>query len=79
VVASNVAGKQLVLSVTRITGWPTGLLRVPQEMMVGEMTKVLHSVRGLQVADGFAGLLHPFIEVPPGTTVQRAESEHVIQ
>ncbi|MFH1625849.1 MAG: MFS transporter [Pseudomonadota bacterium] len=37
-------------------------VREPEEVTVGEMVRVLRGVRGLNVANGFNYLLHPFIE-----------------
>jgi hypothetical protein len=34
----------------------------PDEVAVGQLVRVLRSVRGLNVASGFSGVLHPFIE-----------------
>jgi MFS family permease len=35
----------------------------PEEVAVGEMVRILRSVRGLNVASGFSHLLHPFFEI----------------
>ena len=35
----------------------------PEEIAVGEMFRILRSVRGLNVASGFSILLHPFVEI----------------
>jgi hypothetical protein len=35
----------------------------PEEATVGELVRVLRSVRGMNVATGFNYLLHPFIEI----------------
>jgi Na+/melibiose symporter-like transporter len=39
----------------------------PEEVSVGQMVRVLRSVRGLNVANGFNHLLHPFIEIAKET------------
>jgi len=39
----------------------------PEEVSVGQMVRVLRSVRGLNVANGFNYLLHPFIEIAKET------------
>lgn len=36
----------------------------PQEITVGQMVRILRSVRGLNMTNGFNYLLHPFIEFP---------------
>jgi MFS family permease len=38
-------------------------VREPEEVSVGQMVRILRSVRGLNVATGFNYLLHPFIEI----------------
>jgi MFS family permease len=38
----------------------------PEEVTVGQMVRVLRSIRGLNMATGFNYLLHPFIQGPRG-------------
>ena len=38
-------------------------VREPEEVAVGEMFRILRSVRGLNVASGFSYLIHPFVEI----------------
>jgi MFS family permease len=35
----------------------------PEEVTVGQMVRILRSVRGLAISNGFNSLLHPFIEI----------------
>jgi hypothetical protein len=35
----------------------------PEEVTVGQMVRILRSVRGLTMANGFNSLLHPFVEI----------------
>lgn len=38
----------------------------PEEVTVGQMVRIIRSVRGLNVANGFNFILHPFIEIAGG-------------
>ncbi len=38
-------------------------VREPEEVAVGQLVRILRSVRGLDMANGFNYLLHPFIEI----------------
>jgi MFS family permease len=54
----------LVSTVLRLLGLQLfRYVREPEEVSVGQMVRILRSVRGLNVATGFNYLLHPFIEI----------------
>jgi len=38
-------------------------VREPEEMTVRQMVRVIRSIRGLNMANGFNYLLHPFIDI----------------
>ena len=53
------ASTQLRLSSIQLFKW----VHEPEEATVGELVRVLRSVRGMNVATGFNYLLHPFVEI----------------
>jgi MFS family permease len=46
----------------------------PEEVPMGQLIRVLRNVRGLNYANGFQALLHPFVEVPADDKIVAGES-----
>jgi MFS family permease len=51
----------------------------PEEPTVGQMIRVLRSVRGLNMTNGFNHLIHPFIEVSKRNNKTRKSESHEIE
>ena len=50
------AGIAMMLQILRV-------VREPEEATVGQVFRILRSVRGLNITSGFNALLHPFVEI----------------
>ncbi|MGD9238287.1 MAG: hypothetical protein PVF09_16525, partial [Desulfobacterales bacterium] len=47
----------------------------PEEIPVRQLIRILRNVRGLNAANGFQALLHPFVEAPVPDKVSTGESK----
>lgn len=71
VIARGAVNSKVTLHVSFLISTPLRMLswqffiyvHKPEEVAVGQMVRILRSVRGLNMATGFNYLLHPFIEV----------------